>query len=1127
MSSLADTSLASRLAGQVERRMARRGERFLAGEAVRVRGSGDDRVLAVVQGPSRYDVALSFDPEAVALRVDCTCPRFADHEQACEHIWSAILAADAQGLLTATRAAPTLRLLPEAVALNRGHEAGAPPGPGAPVVLPEAGGRLLGEPPTRWRRSSVQRSAWKQELQALRDRAEAQARGGPQPLASELFYVLDVSATTSQREGLIIEIARRRRTLDGGWGTLQWGSALHGEVEQHPDAADRLILSLLAGAPKSHHHPEYGRGSAYGTGLWSVKTFTVNKAAQRALVELICRTGRCALRQSPDDADPPPIDWNDGEPWELWLQVDDTGPEYTLSGSLRRADERMGLSEPVLLAAGGVLFTGRVAARFEDFGAYPLVELLRREPQLKVPLWDGPELLVALLALPWLPRLDLPPSLGIEPVQGAPAPRLRLRPHGGRQQRLLAELSFGYQGQIVSPLERSCAVLARQERRLVRRDAAAEERAAGLLRTLAFRDTSAHVRHRGELFVVAKGRVPGAVRALLNAGWLVEAEDATYRGGGGFRLAVASGVDWFDLQAEASFGDQIVRLPELLAALRRGEGMVRLGDGTMGLLPERWLKQIGMLADLGAARRECIRFGRNQVFLLDALLASRPEVSADESFEVARRELRSFDGLRAADQPAGFTGSLRPYQRQGLGWLHFLRQFGFGGCLADDMGLGKTVQVLALLESRRAIRAECGAGAGGAPPPSRPGPALVVVPRSLVFNWKQEAARFAPLLRVLDHTGAARHRGAADVDDHDVVLTTYGTLRRDVLRLKDIHFDYVILDEAQAIKNAATQAAKAARLLRADNRLALSGTPIENHLGELWSLFEFLNPGMLGRGKIFKHVDPRNPDEESRRMLAAALRPVILRRTKDQVARDLPRKLEQTLSCDLLPGDRRRYEELRDHYRRLLLKRVDQEGLNHCRMHVLEALLRLRQAACHSGLIDKERTGEPSAKLELLLPRLEEVVEEGYKALVFSQFTSLLSIVRDRLDGRGAVYEYLDGRTRDRKARVQRFQTDPRCRLFLISLKAGGLGLNLTAAEYVFLLDPWWNPAAEAQAVDRAHRIGQAHTVFAFRLIARDTVEEKVLQLQESKRALVRDVISADDSLVRSLTREDLERLLS
>ncbi|MGH9887142.1 MAG: DEAD/DEAH box helicase, partial [bacterium] len=576
-----------------------------------------------------------------------------------------------------------------------------------------------------------------------------------------------------------------------------------------------------------------------------------------------------------------------------------------------------------------------------------------------------------------------------------------------------------------------------------------------------------------------------------------------------------SGVDWFDLEGTAEFGEQSVPLPRLLQALRSGKRTVTLDDGTIGMIPEDWASRYGLLATMTPGTGDLVRFSAAQVGLLDALLAVQPQTDVDEVFRAARERLAGFSGLEPMAAPPGFLGRLRSYQRAGLGWLHFLRGLGFGGCLADDMGLGKTIQVLALLQSLRDLR-EPGAATK---------PSLVVVPRSLIFNWKAEAARFTPELRVVDHTGVGRARTAAPFGEADLVLTTYGTLRRDALLLKDVRFDTVVLDEAQAVKNPGTEAAKAVRLLKADHRLALSGTPVENHLGELVSLFDFLNPGMLGRlGALRGSVDL---DEEARKVLAHALRPFILRRTKEQVIRDLPAKTEQTLHCELEAEQRALYDELRAHYRESLLAHVDREGLARSKMHVLEALLRLRQAACHPGLIDKKRAGAPSAKVDALMPALDEVVAEGHKALVFSQFTSVLALVRTRLDAAGITYETLDGRTRDRAARVDRFQGDPACPVFLVSLKAGGLGLNLTAADYVFLLDPWWNPAVEAQAVDRAHRLGQRRPVFAYRLIARDTVEEKIVQLQASKRALADAIITADGGLLRKLKREDLELLLS
>ncbi|MGH7819011.1 MAG: DEAD/DEAH box helicase, partial [Candidatus Binatia bacterium] len=821
----------------------------------------------------------------------------------------------------------------------------------------------------------------------------------------------------------------------------------------------------------------------------------------------------------------PALEWDDGAPWQLWMEVRREDAHYALCGSLRRGDERMDLAEPALLFAGGFVFGAQRVSRLADGGVFPWISVLRESGTLRVPARERERLLETILAAPVLPHLDLPPELAFETVRVEPRPRLRLKAasdgsYRGSPSAVAADLSFDYAGAIVDRRTPGSGLYDGKARRRIARDLAAEGAAFERLLALGARESAAGYGQAPELRV-ARGRTPALVRELLREGWHVEAEGKLYRSSSFTKLEVTSGIDWFDLEGRVEFGEETATLPELLAALRRGENVVPLGDGSFGLLPEEWLRRIGMLAGLGTPEGERVRFRKTQVGVIDALLAAAPEAGFDEAFARAREEFRCFGGIEARDPRPGFAGTLRPCQTEGLGWLEFLRRFGFGGCLADDMGLGKTVQVLAMLEERREMRERRDE--------ERPGPSLVVVPRSLVFNWRREAGRFAPRLRVLEHVGLGRIRDRGRFEDHDLVLTTYGTLRRDVAHLKDVRFDWVILDEAQAIKNAATASAKAARLLSADHRLALSGTPIENHLGELWSLFEFLNPGMLGAATVFARTlgGARDLDEEGRKLLGRAIRPFVLRRTKEKVARELPARQEQTIYADLDRPERALYEELRDHYRNSLLARVRRDGMGRAKIQVLEALLRLRQAACHPGLLDRSKRGEPSAKLEILLAQLGQVLDEGHKAIVFSQFTSLLAIVRSRLDRERVRYEYLDGKTRDRESRVERFQTDPDSRLFLISLKAGGLGLNLTAAEYVYLLDPWWNPAVEAQAIDRTHRIGQTRQVFAYRLIARDTVEEKVLELQQSKRDLADSIIGADNALVRNLTREDLELLLA
>ena len=457
------------------------------------------------------------------------------------------------------------------------------------------------------------------------------------------------------------------------------------------------------------------------------------------------------------------------------------------------------------------------------------------------------------------------------------------------------------------------------------------------------------------------------VSALLADGWHVEVEGRPVRRPGTPTLAVRSGIDWFELHGWVPYGDFGADLPALLAALERGQQIVSFDDGTLGLLPEEWLRKYASIARFGAQSGDHVRFQSSQVALLDALLEAQPQVRWDDAFARARERLRDFDGIRPLDPPATFEGTLRGYQREGLGWFAFLERLGFGGCLADDMGLGKTVMVLALLDGRRAAQ-----------PRNDRRPSLVVVPRSLVFNWKEEARRFTPHLRVLDFTGAARTERFDELAGADLVLTTYGTLRRDAPRLAGVEFDYVVLDEAQAIKNAQTAAAKACRLLDARHRLALSGTPVENHLGELGSLFEFLNPGLLGRTALARLTEGgrrrRGPRRPSSRFSRAALRPFILRRTKEQVAAELPAKTEQTIFCELERPQRALYDELLRHYRRALLDASASRGSDAARSRSSKrSCACARPPATRASSTRREAT-TPRAKLDVLVPRILEAL---------------------------------------------------------------------------------------------------------------------------------------------------------
>jgi superfamily II DNA or RNA helicase len=1127
-----------------------RGREYFRRKAAKITAADARHFEATVAGGNRYKVKVSWDEDGDP-EYDCSCPFFCDRGEPCKHLWAALLQAEQDGLLVpvdeegdpdddADYLPPVGGLAQRMVSATGGQE---------PAQYPRPAGKRRGPEPSTPAPAEAADSNWKRHLARLREDLRSGSVEPPPawPENRRILYIVDVAATV-EGTGLTIELAQETIKRDGKPEKPKGLRIGREQCATMPDPDDRQIVQMLLGARRGDWGGFYG---GYYEGE-APRKFVLPESAYGTTFRQMCQTGRCRLRRGPNETALEPLAWDDGEPWELWLEIRPSpgGRYYLLDGSLRRHEQqgeqrverRIPISEPRMMLRGaggdgGLVFQNGLVSRFNHFEAFALVISLRDGLKLSVPLDQSQELMKVLYALPRLPRLDIPDDLRMDEVRPTPKPRLTVRkPTKGLQydDRLVAELAFDYEGRVVKASQEAHALVEKDARRVVYRDASAERAMLGRLLALGFRESfDGPYSPSARTLRLPANKLHKAVLELAAEGWHVEAEGKLYRQAGEFKLNVSSGIDWFELHGDVDFGGFKASLPKLLEALRRGERTVTLDDGSVGMLPQEWLKKYLPLAALGEQGEDHLRFTTKQVGFLDALLSSMPQATFDATFRQARDELLRFEGITPLDPPSGFTGELRHYQRDGLGWMEFLRRFGFGGCLADDMGLGKTVQVLALLEQRRQLHGSVGSDGsnGNGQSNGKARPSLVVVPRSLVFNWKQEATKFTPALKVLDHTSAQRDKDAKRFADYDVILTTYGTLRRDAGYFKDVDFDYLVLDEAQAIKNAQSESAKATRLLRGGHRLALSGTPVQNHLGELWSLFEFLNPGMMGAAAAFREagagVGSGESDPEARSLLAKALRPFILRRTKEQVAKELPEKTEQTLYCELEADQRKLYDELRDHYRASLLDRIAKEGLNKAKIQILEALLRLRQAACHPGLIDKGRGKEGSAKLDTLLAHLGEVLDEGHKVLVFSQFTSMLAIVRERLDAQNLPYEYLDGKTRDRQQRVERFQNDPACKLFLISLKAGGLGLNLTAAEYVFLLDPWWNPAVEAQAIDRAHRIGQTRRVFAYRLIAKDTVEEKVLQLQQSKKDLAEAIISADNNLIRTLGRDDLELLLS
>ena len=461
---------------------------------------------------------------------------------------------------------------------------------------------------------------------------------------------------------------------------------------------------------------------------------------------------------------------------------------------------------------------------------------------------------------------------------------------------------------------------------------------------------------------------------------------------------------------------------------------------------------------------------------------------------------------------------MRHYQKEGLNWLNFLDEMQWGGILADDMGLGKTLQVLAFLQ----LQAN-----------KKPGTNLIVVPTTLLFNWENELKKFAPKLKAHYYYGTDREKNTHDFKNYDLVFTTYGILLRDIETLSKFQFNYAVLDESQAIKNPVSNRYKAACLIKARNKIALTGTPIENGTFDLFAQMSYANRGFFGGVKKFKENYSTPIDKDGNEVIAGELNklinPFILRRTKEKVASELPDKTEDIIYCEMESGQRRVYDAYRNEYRNQLLNKIEAEGIGKSKMMVLEALTRLRQICDSPVLLNSDEVSETqSVKIKEIVRHITNKTGK-HKILVFSQFVKMLGLIKDELAKLNIEYEYLDGQcsSQQREQSVNNFQENENLRVFLISLRAGGTGLNLTAADYVYIVDPWWNPAVENQAIDRCYRIGQDKKVFAYRMICKNTVEEKIIALQNKKKKIAEDLIQTDENILKKLNKNDIKELFS
>ncbi len=586
-------------------------------------------------------------------------------------------------------------------------------------------------------------------------------------------------------------------------------------------------------------------------------------------------------------------------------------------------------------------------------------------------------------------------------------------------------------------------------------------------------------------------------------------------------LRFTSGIDWFEAEMEVEFGDQSATVEAIKKALLKKENFVKLADGTIGLLPEDWMGKYGLMVKMGKTKQNNIQIAKYHFSTIEHLVDEMD--NNDELVELIEKqrliENYDFDSMDGLVLPENIQAELRPYQESGFRWMNFLNETKWGGILADDMGLGKTLQTLTILQYYKNLHQQV--------------KFIVVCPTTLMYNWENEVVKFTPDISYHLYHGSTRRFQSEEFKNADLIITTYGTLRSDIKSLIEINFDYAVLDESQAIKNPISQVAKAASQLHAKNKLALSGTPVQNNTFDLYSQMNFLNPGMLGSSEFFRNefatpID-KMQDAEAQHQLRKLIYPFLLRRTKEQVAPDLPEKTEMVLFCEMGIKQRKIYDAYRSLYRSKILDEIEDKGVERSHLSILTGLMKLRQI-CDSPAIlkEKEMHDNHSVKIDELIRELTENTG-NHKALVFSQFLGMLSLIREELEKLDIPFVYFDGSTSttEREKAIQQFQNDETCRVFLISLKAGGVGLNLTAADYVYIVDPWWNPAVEQQAIDRTHRIGQTKNIFAYRLICKDTIEEKIMLLQQRKLSLVKNLIADENAFLKRLTKEDVAYLLS
>lgn len=943
---------------------------------------------------------------------------------------------------------------------------------------------------------------WQGQVQELRESLFKKEKQVGQTLKESIWFALDPLRSGDSPS---LYFFKRERLKSGDWGKAKKISLNHYKIELYCSEFEQRAFNLL-----------FGGISLEKQKLESFSSVVVHRDIAPQVFSLLSVDQKLTLLNDDNVFDDSflPLLWSPSKSVREKIEIEIEGEGEHRVCILRQSfflddgDKREKIADSAITPffMGGVCLIDQELIPLENSGAIKFSKSFFKIKNIRVP-WNERRYFVELLkeAASFFSSsvLEVPEELELPVKVIRPEPMVEINLIKRDENFCFyGKLYFRYQGEIHLLAEKRPLSLDSSSSSLLVKDFLYEQ---SILQKVVKIDGVKELADGN--FTISPDQFYFVIKALERLGVESRAFGKEVRAAQVVEVDVVRKVNWFEVRSYVKVGNTQLSAPDILQRFQQDKNFFTLDAKTLGVVPDQWPERMKLLTDLGTTSKGVTRLHHAHATSFKDLF-KESVFTCDDSFEKLLKtydKVKNFKIIKPAKQ---FQGSLRPYQSIGLSWMKHIEQMGVGGCLADEMGLGKTIQALSYIQKRKQ---------------TKEGAFLVVVPKSLIGNWMEEAKKFTPNLVVRHYNGSEKERTELldKIGSLDILIITYGLLRSDIDRIQKFYFDGVILDEAQNIKNAKSQTAKAAYQLKSDVRLAMTGTPIENHIGELLSIFNFLAPGFFKKAMLYSRV----LSQEATENVMKSLRPFILRRTKSEVLKDLPEKTESLIYCDFSKEQYQEYVQMTRFFAGELSKKLTSLNSNKSKFHALEGLLRLRQYACDPRLIDRHSLSV-SPKIETLLSHLREIKENGQKALIFSQFTSFLQLLSAHLKSSKITYCYLDGQTQNRQEEIDRFNNED-ATAFLISLKAGGVGLNLTAASYCFILDPWWNPAVENQAIDRIHRIGQKQKVFVYRLITRDSIEQKVMELQSHKKDLEKDLLSSEKSFLSRLSHTEILSLFN